>query len=59
MKNERMFHLWGWILFLLCACFFMVAAIESRDIPGIIGSGVFIAACFLFLIPLIKKSKTD
>ena len=57
MKNERLFYLWGWLLFLVCACFFLIAAIRNADMLGIIGSAVFLAACFLFLIPLLKKRR--
>jgi hypothetical protein len=41
--RETKFHLWGWILFLLCAGFFIA------------GSIIFLIACVIFIIPLVIK----
>ncbi|MBN1855723.1 MAG: cytochrome oxidase subunit III [Dehalococcoidia bacterium] len=56
-KNERAYQLWGWILFLVCAIFFIISAIQNHDIPYLIGSIVFLLACVLFLIPFVTDKK--
>jgi uncharacterized membrane protein YhaH (DUF805 family) len=54
MHDRREF--WGWVLFLFCAVFFLVAAIRDRDILIGIGSVVFLVACVLFLLAFAKNS---
>jgi len=54
-KRERKYHLLGWGLFLVCACFFIAASIGSGNTLYLIGSIVFFVACILFLIPLVVK----
>ena len=49
------FQLWGWGLFILCALLYIVASIESGSITSLIGSLVFLVACFVFLIPLLRR----
>jgi len=56
-KRERTYQLWGWILFLVCAIFFIISAIQNHDIPYLIGSIVFFLACVLFLIPFLVKEE--
>ena len=58
-KQEIKFHLWGWILFLVCAAFFIAASVESGNTASLVGSIIFLIACVVFLIPLIKKGKED
>jgi len=52
-KRERRFQLSGWILFIVCAGFFIASAIHSHDALYLIGSIVFLVACVLFIIPLV------
>ena len=56
-KQERKVHLWGWIMFLVCAVFFIAASVESGSTANLVGSIIFLIACLVFLIPLIKKGK--
>ena len=56
-KREARFHLWGWLLFVVCACFFIASSIESKDMLGLIGSVIFLIACVVFIIPLVIKKK--
>ena len=59
-KREERFHLWGWVLFLVCAGFFIASSIESNDILGLIGSIIFLIACVVFIVPLvIKKGQSE
>ena len=52
-KRERRFQLWGWILFIVCAGFFIASAIHNHDALYLIGSIVFLVACIVFIIPLV------
>ncbi len=47
------FHLWGWLLFLVCAGLFIASGIVSGDILYLIGSIIFLVACLVFIIPLV------
>ena len=58
-KQEIKFHLWGWIMFLVCAIFFIAASVESGSAASLVGSIIFLVGCVAFLIPLIKKGKED
>lgn len=52
-KIEFKFQLGGWILFILSASFFTAASIRVGDVLSLLGSLLFLFACFLFLIPLV------
>jgi hypothetical protein len=59
-KNEErdlMYHLAGWILFILCALFFIVSSIKNWDALTFIGSIFFLIANIVFLIPLVRTIK--
>ncbi|MCB9454473.1 MAG: cytochrome oxidase subunit III [Anaerolineaceae bacterium] len=53
-ENTRL-QLWGWVLFVLCAGLYLAANIEAKSTLGIIGSIVFLVACFVFMIPLMRS----
>jgi len=52
-KAEKRFHLLGWLLFLVCAVFFITQSLKSNSILGLAGSVVFLLGCVAFLIPLV------
>jgi predicted membrane channel-forming protein YqfA (hemolysin III family) len=54
-KRERKFHLCGWILFLVCAGFFIASSVEDNNTLSLVGSIIFLFACVVFLIPLVVK----
>jgi uncharacterized membrane protein len=58
-RREMRFSLWGWILFVVCAIFFIASSLRGRDVLGFIGSVVFLAACFVFLYPLARRNDRD
>lgn len=58
-EQENRQHLVGWILFVLCAVFFIASSIKNRDVLTLIGSIFFLVSCLFFIIPLIKKMKTS
>ncbi len=45
----------GWLLFLLCAICFVASSIKNRDPFAFAGSIIFLAACAVFLLPLVKS----
>jgi hypothetical protein len=57
-KGEDKFHLWGWILFVVCAGFFIASNIEVGDPLGLAGSIIFFIACGVFIIPLVVRRKS-
>ena len=51
------YQLIGWIVFIVCAIFFIAASLKNHDTLTCIGSVIFFIACIVFLIPLIKVKK--
>ena len=58
-SRERKFHLWGWILFVVCAGFFIASAAEANNILGLAGSIIFLVACLVFIVPLLIRRNQD
>lgn len=58
-NRERKFHLWGWLLFIACAGFFIAASIRANDMLGLAGSIIFLVGCVAFIIPLTMRSRQD
>lgn len=54
-ERERRFQLWGWGLFVVCALMYVVSSVESGSLWSLAGSVVFLVACFVFMIPLVRK----
>jgi uncharacterized membrane protein YhhN len=52
-KTEKRYHLAGWLLFLVCAIFFIAQNLTDNNILGLSGSVIFLAGCIAFLIPLV------
>jgi hypothetical protein len=52
-QREKKYNLWGWILFMVCAGFFIASALQNGDVLYLIGSIVFLLACIVFIIPLV------
>ena len=57
-KREAKFQLWGWVLFILCAGFFIASSIKNKDTFSLIASFIFLIACVVFIIPLLAKQDT-
>ena len=49
------YQLTGWILFILCSGFFIASSLNNGDPLALIASLIFLAACVIFVIPLIEK----
>ena len=56
-KQEIKYQLAGWILFIICAIFFIASSLKNHDILTLIGSVIFLIACIVFLIPLVRSNK--
>ena len=56
-KRELKYHLAGWILFIICAIFFLASSVKNHDVLSFIGSILFLIACVVFLIPLVETYK--
>lgn len=55
--REKKFELWGWILFVVSAIFFIVGGIRSGDVVSLLGAVFFFVACIVFLIPLLSGGR--
>ena len=53
--TQQRFQLWGWILFIASAIFFMASSIRAGDPLSLIGGAFFLLACFIFLAPLLTQ----
>ena len=50
----KKYHVAGWLLFILCAVLFIASSVKSGDTLALIGSVIFLIACIVFLVPLVK-----
>ncbi len=55
--QEIKYQLAGWILFIICAIFFVASGLKNHDILTCIGGVIFLIACIVFLIPLVRSNK--
>lgn len=53
--SNRTIEIIGWLLFVVSAGGFMVSSLKSGDIASIVGSGFFLIACIVFLVPYFRK----
>ncbi|RLC02605.1 MAG: hypothetical protein DRH90_13450 [Deltaproteobacteria bacterium] len=51
--REIKFQLFGWVLFIFSAIFFILSSLRSHDTLTFIGSVFFLVACIVFLVPLL------
>ena len=56
-RKADKFNLWGWILFIVSALFFIWASLKSGDPISFLGGLFFLIACLVFLVPLIAKMR--
>jgi Na+/proline symporter len=55
--REIKYQLAGWILFVICAIFFIASGLKNHDSLAFIGGTIFLIACIVFLIPLVRSNK--
>jgi predicted membrane channel-forming protein YqfA (hemolysin III family) len=58
-KQDFKYPLSGWILFILCAIFFLASSLKNQDTLAFIASVIFLIACIVFLIPLVRTIKNQ
>ena len=58
-QQKTRYQLYGWVLFILCAVFFIASSLKNADYLGLVASIIFLIACFVFIIPLLKGSRKD
>ncbi len=56
-KPKTRYQLAGWLLFVLCALFFIASSVHNGDTLTFIGSVIFLVACVVFIVPVIRESK--
>ncbi|BBO67871.1 hypothetical protein DSCA_18010 [Desulfosarcina alkanivorans] len=57
MGREMTCHLAGWALFIVCAIFFIASSLKNHDALAFIGSVIFLVACIVFLVPLVRPDR--
>jgi len=55
--QEIKYQLSGWLLFIICAIFFVASGLKNHDILTFIGGVIFLIACIVFLIPIVRSNK--
>lgn len=45
----------GWGLFILCSIFYIISSLHMQDWFYLAGSIVFLIACIIFMLALLKK----
>jgi hypothetical protein len=53
----KKYDLWGWLLFVISALFFIASSIRNGDIIGLLGGVFFLLACVAFLTSYIGVRK--
>jgi len=53
--TQNRFQLWGWILFVLSAMFYIASSIRAGDPISLAGGTLFLLACLVFLVPLVLQ----
>ena len=48
----------GWVLFVVCAGFFLAAGWRDRDPLVVAGGVLFLLGCFFFLVPLLRRDRS-
>jgi hypothetical protein len=48
-RKDKNYDLWGWLLFVISALFFMASSVRNKDVVGLLGGLFFLLACLAFL----------
>jgi hypothetical protein len=56
-RKNRNYDLWGWLLFVISALFFVASSIRNGDMIGLLGGVFFLLACVVFLAACIGVRK--
>jgi hypothetical protein len=55
--QNKNYDLWGWLLFVISALFFIWSSLRNGDIIGLLGGVFFLLACVAFLASYIGVRK--
>jgi hypothetical protein len=56
-QKDKTYDLWGWLLFVISALFFIMSSIRNGDVVGLIGGIFFLLACVAFLASYVGGGK--
>ncbi len=56
-EREKKIQLCGWAMFVVSACFFIVASVGAGDPIGLLGGIIFLLAGLVFLVPIISTPR--
>jgi hypothetical protein len=56
-QQGKNYDLWGWLLFVVSASFFVVSSIRNGDLVGLLGGIFFLLACVAFLASYVGNRK--
>jgi len=56
-QKGKNYDLWGWLLFVISASFFVVSSIRNGDLVGLLGGFFFLLACVAFLASYVGGGK--
>ena len=56
-RKNRNYDLWGWLLFVVSALFFVASSIRNGGMLGLLGGVFFLLACVVFLAAYIGVRK--
>ena len=48
-RKGKRYEIWGWLLFVVSALFFIASSIRNGDMIGLLGGVFFLLACVVFL----------
>ena len=57
MLSNRMFEIAGWAIFIASALMFTASSLKAADPYSTSGSVLFLGACFVFLVPLLRQKR--
>ena len=56
-RKGKNYDLWGWLLFVISALFFIGSSIRNGDVIGLLGGIFFLLACVAFLVSYMGNRK--
>ena len=56
-RKGKKYDIWGWLLFVISALFFIASSIRNGDVIGLLGGVFFLLACVAFLASYGGRSK--
>lgn len=54
MSRDERYQLAGWLLFIVCALLYILSSLRNADWLALTGSVVFLLACVVFVVPLLR-----